>query len=336
MGSDALLGKVVTARLAGEVTMKTTIRTTLVAVLLLAAAAPAFAQVDISGTWAQRPYTDSLGYNPGNGPTPVDYTGMPFNESGLARALALSYDTQIASDDRRCVLYTVAYMMQGPQGVRIWAENDPRTGEPISWNFGFGGVLSPLTVWMDGRPHPSKYAPHTSSGFTTGKWENDILTTYTTHLVAGSIRRNGAPHSDEATLTVQWIRHGDLLIVSGRFDDPIYLDGPYHLARVYQQTGGAPPRAFGAPCSGGSEGVAEGTVRHHLPGQNPFANELVERYNLPMKAVLGGRESMYPEYRKTLKDSYVPPNKCNTPNLRAGIVACGGPGTYPTLPRERP
>jgi hypothetical protein len=131
----------------------------------------------------------------------------------------------------------------------------------ISWNFGFGGVLSPLTVWMDGRPHPSKYAPHTSSGFTTGKWENDILTTYTTHLVAGSIRRNGAPHSDEATITLRLIRHGDLLIVSGRFDDPIYLDGPYHLARVYQQTGGAPPRAVRAPCSGGSEGAPEGTVR---------------------------------------------------------------------------
>src|SRR5688572_11332321 len=179
VGSHALLGEVVTANLAGEMTLKTTIRATLIAALLLATAAPARAQVDISGTWAQRPYTDSLGYNPGNGPTPVDYTGMPLNEAGLARALALSYDTQISSDDRRCVLYTIAYLLQGPQGVRIWAENDPRTGELVSWNFGFGGVLSPLTVWMDGRPHPSKYAPHTSSGFTTGKWENDILTTYT-------------------------------------------------------------------------------------------------------------------------------------------------------------
>src|SRR5688500_17324150 len=90
------------SELAGEVTMKMTKRATMIAVLLLAAAAPAFAQSDISGTWAQRPYTDSLGYNPGNGPTPVDYTGIPFNESGLARALALSYDTQVSSDDRRC------------------------------------------------------------------------------------------------------------------------------------------------------------------------------------------------------------------------------------------
>ena len=65
MGSHALLGEVVMANLAGEVTMKTTIRATLIAALLLATAAPALAQVDISGTWAQRPYTDSLGYNPG-------------------------------------------------------------------------------------------------------------------------------------------------------------------------------------------------------------------------------------------------------------------------------
>jgi hypothetical protein len=36
-------------------------------------------------------------------------------------------------------------------------------------------------------------------------------------------------------------------------------------------------------------------------------NEHTEKYNIPLEAVLGGPETMYPEYRKTLKDNYVPP-----------------------------
>ena len=45
---------------------------------------------------------------------------------------------------------------------------------------------------------------------------------------------------------------------------------------------------------------------HYLPGQNPFVKELTERHNIPIEAVLGGAETMYPEYRKKLT-GYVPP-----------------------------
>lgn len=313
--------------------LKTTIRGTLIATTMLLMDTPAVAQIDLSGSWAGRPYSDSLAYNPGNGPTPVDFMGLPLNESGRARALALSYNTQISSDDRLCALYSSVYMMLGPQALRIWAENDAPTGMPISWNIGFGGALAPMTIWMDGRPHPSKHAPHTPAGFTTGIWEDDVLKTYTTHMVPSAVRRNGAPHSDQATMSMRLIRHGDLLTVIARIEDPVYLDGPYYLTKMYQLTGGPPAPVGGAPCPGGSEGVPAGTVRHYLPGKNPFLNEITDLYNIPLKAVLGGRETMYPEYRKTLKDTYVPPEKCNTPNLRAGIVACGGPGTYPQIPR---
>ena len=335
MGSDALFDEVVNViRRPGAAPMPTrTTRAALIAALLVLIAAPAIAQIDLSGSWANRPYLDSLAYNPGNGPTPVDFMGLPLNESGLARALSMSYNTQISSNDRICAQYTSLYMMLGPQSIRIWAENDPATGLPISWNIGFGGVLSPITIWMDGRPHPSKHAPHTSAGFTTGTWEDDVLTTYTTHLVPGAVRRNGAPHSDQTTMTQRFIRHGDLLTVSARVEDPVYLDGPYYLTKMYQLTGGPPARIVGLPCPGGSEGVPEGTVRHYLPGKNPFLDEMTKLYNIPLKAVLGGRDTMYPEYRKTLKDTYVPPEKCNTPNLRAGIVACGGPGTYVPVAR---
>ena len=303
-------------------------RAVLAGALVLALSPPAAAQIDLSGTWDDLPFGDSLAYNPGNGPTPIDFLGLPLNESARTRALSLSYNTQVSSDDRLCALYSSVYMMLGPQSIAIWSEADPRTGAPISWNITFGGTLAPITVWMDGRPHPSQHAPHTFPGFTTGEWKDDVLTTHTTHLLPSAVRRNGAPHSDQATMRLRLIRHGDLLTVSARIEDPVYLDGPYYLTKMYRLTGGPPVRVGGPPCPGGSEGVAAGTVRHYLPGQNPFINEMTDLYNLPLPAVLGGVETMYPEYRETLKKTYVRPDRCKTPNLREGIVACGGPGTY--------
>ena len=50
-----------------------------------------------------------------------------------------------------------------------------------------------MRIWMDGRPHPSQYALHTRSGFTTGAWEGNTLVTYTTHMKAGFLRKTGAP-----------------------------------------------------------------------------------------------------------------------------------------------
>ena len=58
---------------------------------------------------------------------------------------------------------------------------------------------------------------------------------------------------------------------------------------------------------------------HHLPGQNPFVNELTEKHNIPVEAVLGGAETMYPEYRKKLT-GYVPPAICKR------YCGCGGLG----------
>ena len=53
-----------------------------------------------------------------------------------------------------------------------------------------------------------------------------------------------------------------------------------------------------------------GVVPHYLPGTNPFVNELTKLYNIPVEAARGGAETMYPEYRKKLKDKYVAPAKC--------------------------
>ena len=59
-------------------------------------------------------------------------------------------------------------------------------------------VVSP--VYMDGRPHPSKYAAHTWGGFSTGEWMGNTLKVTTTHVKDGYIRRSGVHRSDKATL----------------------------------------------------------------------------------------------------------------------------------------
>ena len=77
-----------------------------------------------------------------------------------------------------------------------------------------------MIIWMDGRPHPGKNAPHSQMGFTTGVWEGDVLTAYTTHMLTDCryLRRNGAmTQRDQATITTHFIpRHGDLLTLAAR------------------------------------------------------------------------------------------------------------------------
>ena len=52
-------------------------------------------------------------------------------------------------------------------------------------------------------------------------------TVFTTHLKAGWLQRNGVAHSDRATMTERFIRHGNHLMVVSIVDDPIYLEEPF-------------------------------------------------------------------------------------------------------------
>ncbi len=278
---------------------------------IVALSTPLFAQVDLSGSWA---YRSSLG-NVG-GPNSVDYAGLPLNDAGRARALSYS-QSQLSMPERQCLFYAPTYLMLGPFGMKIWNETDPNSGNTVAWKIGGWEDRAPTTIWMDGRPHPSKYALHDRAGFTTGVWEGDVLTTYTTHIKASYIRRNGAPSSDRASMTAHFILHDDLMTVTASVDDPVYLSEPVHWTRMFQLDETAPIASAGPPCLQGNEGPKEGEVPHYLPGKNPFVDEVTKVFNVPKEAVLGGAETMYPDFRKKIKDTYVRPAKCER--------ACGGP-----------
>src|ERR687883_2048725 len=82
------------------------------------------------------------------------------------------------------------------------------------------------TIWMDGRPHPSKYAEHKWQGFSTGVWEGGTLKVTTTHIKYSFVHRNGIPLSPYAQMTEYYKRHGDYLLLMIVVDDPIYLTEP--------------------------------------------------------------------------------------------------------------
>ncbi|PWU03508.1 MAG: hypothetical protein C5B51_19005 [Terriglobia bacterium] len=283
------------------------------AALFLCAGFPALAQIDLSGSWASKNHEDAL--ERGAGPNPVDFTGIPFNESGRAKALSYS-QSQISMPERICAFYSQWHMMVGTFGLKIWNEPDPLRGGTAAWVVGEWEDRAAMRIWMDGRAHPSKNAPHSQEGFTTGTWDGDVLTAVTTHMLTGYLRRNGVMTSDQATMITHFIRHGDMLTLASEIVDPIYLTEPYYITRTFVSNP-AGMSIGGPPCIIGDEGVPVGTVPHYLPGKNPFLDEMTKLYGIPREAALGGAETMYPAYRDKIKDKFVMPAKC--------LRNCGGP-----------
>ena len=303
----------------------------LLVLLTAATSRQASAQSELSGSWAARNHEDAL--ERAGGPYAVDYTGLPLNDEGRAKALSYS-ESQFSMIERQCSGWPPFYLVLGPFGMKIWNDTDPVSGTTISWTIGAWEDRAATTIWMDGRPHPSESASHERGGFTTGTWEGNTLVAHTTHMKAGSIRRNGAPSSDQATMTTHFLRHGDLLTVLVIVEDPIYLTEPEIVSKSFQLDT-APVSPVGPACVAGYEGSSgEGVVPHYLPGTNPSIDELTNLYHIPRDAVLGGAETMYPEFRKKMKDAYVRPEKCimNCGGAPAGPAGPGGPGGGPGGP----
>jgi hypothetical protein len=216
---------------------------------------------------------------------------------------AESWDAaRLSVPEHQCQVHVVSYIYRGPLNVRIWEEKDPQSQRVIAIRQYISTYEQWRTIWMDGRPHPPEAAPHTWMGFSTGVWEGNVLTVHTTHIKQGWIRRNGLPQSDQATLTEHYIRHGDVMTHVTVLTDPVYLTEPLVKSQDFRlniQAG----QNWLYPCEPVVEiaGRPRGEVQHYLPGENPFLHEFADRYKIPLEAILGGAETMYPEYQQKLK-----------------------------------
>src|SRR5678815_4728515 len=99
------------------------------------------------------------------------------------------------------------------------------------------------------------------------------------------MRRNGAASSDQATITMDFGRQGNLLTATMFMDDPVYLTEPYILSRAYNLSTN-PVSIGGPPCIVGDEGVESGRVPHYLPGKNPYTDEMTKLFGIPEEAAM--------------------------------------------------
>ena len=260
-------------------------------VLFLALATlPAFSQIDLSGEWNPVFHEDQPERIPG--PEIGDYLGLPITEA--ARMRGDTWDASILTlPEHQCKPHPADYAPRGPANTRIWKEVDTATQQIVAWHTHISWQAPERTIYMDGRPHPPEYAAHTWQGFSTGKWDGDILTVTTTHLKIGWIRRNGIPRSDRATLTEHWIRHGDRLTLVSVVNDPVYLTEPFVRSTDYVLDPHQQIDPY--PCEIVVEVPrAKGSIPHHLPGTNTFLSEFPTHHAIPEKAARGGAETMYP------------------------------------------
>jgi hypothetical protein len=273
-------------------------RVSFVVIAGLLAAAPAFAQIDLSGQWRTLPRNQD-----GSGMT-GDAAGVPITENGRWRAQSWSpEDFDVA--EWVCRPHAWDYSLEGPlSALRMWADVDQATQKIIAYRGHLNMMEQEATIWMDGRPHPPANGLHTWSGFTTGEWDGNVLVTTTTHLKEAYIRRSGLMRSDRSVIRTRWRRMGDYLQATSILYDPVYQAEPYvRSSMMWINDPTLPLEPY--PCEEATEtAVPRGTVPHFLPGKSPLPGlnpNVTDRFGTPYEARLGGPETMYPEYIKKLK-----------------------------------
>jgi len=305
-----------------------------ISILLLIAPTPAFAQRDLSGNWTALYHEDQPHRIPG--PELGDYTGIPLNDAG--RLKADSWDASILTlREHQAKPHPSTYSLRGPANIRITRQLDPVTQETIGYElFGTFGQATRL-IWLDGRPHPPEYAPHTWAGFSTARWDGNSLDVVTSHLKVGWLQRNGVAHSDRATMTERFIRHGNYLTVVSIVDDPIYLEEPFIRTTNWVLNPDQEVRRTQFDVVDEVAVRRKGEVPHYLPGSPEATRKLTEfasRFKLPPGGARGGAATTYPGGVRPLDTNRLkgsdpnldPPGQIQTVHVQGNVHMLVGAG----------
>jgi hypothetical protein len=277
----------------------------LIAAILVAAflgERPASAQGFLIGDWNGLFHEDQPERGPG--PELGDYLGIPLNAAG--RQYADSWDaSRLTLPEHQCRAHVSPYIYRGPIRVKISEEIDPATQTVVAIKHFLSTYAQERTIWLDGRPHPPEEAPHTWMGFSTGRWQGNVLRVETTHIKQGWHRRNGVPMSARAHMTEFFFRHGSVLTQLSITEDPVFLEEPIVKTTNLTLDVNSQPNAYQTWlfCQADEEvpGRDPAYVPHHLIGTNPYLTEFAAQHGLPVEPTRGGPQTMYPEYVAKVK-----------------------------------
>jgi glyoxylase-like metal-dependent hydrolase (beta-lactamase superfamily II) len=295
----------------------------LLTVVAMLVSVPAFAQIDLSGEWSVRSHED-----PGQPPL-GDYLGIPFNEAGRLRAETTA-ESIWGTPEYQCRPHSAPHVWRGVGGARIIKEIDPYTRGISAYHVQHWRSLDRI-IYMDGRPHPPAWAPHTWTGFSTGKWVGNTLVVTTTHLKDGYLKRSGPQTSDMYTMTEYISRYGNYMTTFMIVDDPLYLDEPFIQSTTHELTPSLHVPI--EPCTASFDengGNDPHFVPHYLPGKNPFLTEWLETQKwIPAEAARGGLNTIYPGYQPNVtarstvaasKSAFSPDQRIKAQSPRDGQV----------------
>ena len=267
-------------------------------VLAALAAPPLVAQenspLDLTGTWRWIPHEDERDRNPGA--YPGDYRGIPLNDAARMRADTYDEEWNSTSPLLQCRPRSPGYQPKGLDPMRIDKVVDPLTRQLVAYRFSYEKTPGERVIWLDGRPRPSRYAPHSWDGFSTGRFHGDTLEITTTHLKESFVRRNGVATSFRATVIEHVSLEDPYLEWTFTVIDPDYLTEPLVRSATYLRapTLQLPPY----PCQPEEYQPGEKyRVPHYLPGENPYLTESGFKYKAPQEGVRGGLATLYPEWR---------------------------------------
>jgi hypothetical protein len=271
------------------------------AMILACGTAPALAQQDLAGMWsASLGNHEELPLRGDPGVEVGEYVGMPINEAARQKAESWT-PTMHSLLEWQGRPHPVTYSMRAPRpDFRLGPVVDPKTERLIAYTITGLFGRADRTIWLDGRPHPSKYAEHLWQGFSTGEWIGGTLKVTTTHIKASFVHRNGIPLSPYAVMTEYYWRHGDLLSLAIIVEDPIYLTEPLVRTATFKRDPNLIiPAATAFEIAEELPSLEKGQVpAYPLGTKHP---EYSERNHLPFEASQGGAQTAYPEYAKRLE-----------------------------------
>jgi hypothetical protein len=159
--------------------------------------------------------------------------------------------------------------------IRIWEERDKDSQNLVAIRSTTSrGAPSARSGWTAAASGPD--AMHSAMGFSTGKWDGDILTVTTTHLKEGWIRRNGITRSDRATVTEHFIKHDNRLTLVTVVSDPIYMTETHVRSRDYEFENNMTIGPY--PCEPVDEiDRPAGVIPHHCPAPTPSSRSTPRR-----------------------------------------------------------